>query len=486
MTAITSISLPKNTSPLQYEEISQTLEIADDTGHRLYLVGGYLRDALGSHLPSGERVPKDFDFAVEGGSAFAFASLVATKLGGHFVPLDEGTDTARVVLDHGTIIDFAGCVDGTIGSDVWRRDFSINALVWDPTRPDEILDYVSGYKDLQNKKVRALSETSFIEDPLRLLRAFRFAAMIDGTIDDETIQWIRTHAKLIGYVAVERVDVELFAILNRPCVKPLTELAEFGILDVIFPELAETKKVPPNAFHHLGLFEHSLETIPQLESKLPTLPEWMHASLRKELSPGVTRLAATKLACLLHDIGKPQTWQVTPEGRHSFHGHDKLGAEMSEEIGEGMHWSKALNKFVSKLIKWHLRPGALFHQGPPTDRAIRRFYRDIDEDLPELMLLAFADFGATCGPEMLGAERKNLEQSLSDLMNGYPAFKAASEARVKLLDGNDVMALLGIPAGPVIGEILDELAEAQEFNEVSDRADAERFVRDRYAQKYSK
>ncbi len=487
MTTRTTSSLPADVRPLKHEEVRSSLELAQNTGHRLYLVGGYLRDALGSHLGNGF-VCKDFDFAVAGGTGFAFAKHVANSLNGHFVPLDEENDTARVVLAGGSVLDFAGCVGGTIDSDVWRRDFSINALVWDPQQPDELVDYVGGKADLEKKIIRALSETSFTEDPLRLLRAYRFAAHINGNLGAETLEWIKRHAERITFVAAERINVELFAILGKKNISTTVQaLADVGLLEYIFPELEPTHKVTANAFHHLGLFEHTLETIPQLEARLPQLPDWVHESLQTELNYGVTRLAATKLACLLHDIGKPQTWQINEDGRHTFYSHDKLGSEMCEEIACRMRWSRPLTKFIVKLVKWHLRPGALIHQGPPTERAIRRFYRDIEEDLPELILLAYADFGATRGPDLNDAlARQSAENNLAVLLKGYEQFKEKSLTRVKLLDGNDVMSLLGIQGGPIVGEILEDLAEAQEFNEVSNRADAELFVREQYSKKYSK
>ncbi|HEY9713092.1 MAG TPA: hypothetical protein V6C72_06460, partial [Chroococcales cyanobacterium] len=149
-------------------------------------------------------------------------------------------------------------------------------------------------------------------------------------------------------------------------------------------------------------------------------------------------------------------------------------------------WSRPLERFVVKLVKWHLRPGALFHQGPPTDKAIKRFYRNIGDDTPELMLLAFGDFGATRGPGLMGEGRLQQEQNLSNLLDGYQIFATEKKAMVKLLDGTDVMQLLSIPAGPVVGEILTALEEAQEFKEVQDRAQAEDFVQNLFREKYRK
>jgi putative nucleotidyltransferase with HDIG domain len=485
-----AVKFPVGTHPLEDELNKRVLAIARDEGYRIYIVGGYLRDAL---LFKQQGKIKDIDYAVETGtsgngrSATKLAASIADRLEAHFVPLDETFDTARVVLDSGEILDFAGCVGANIESDVWRRDFSINALVWNPSSPEEIVDYVGGMADLEALRIRALSENVIVEDPLRILRAFRFAATLGGSIDKQTLLWIEAHRARLRDVAVERINYELFLVLGvLECAAEVELLASTGVLEALFPELVETRRVTPNAFHHLGLFEHSVETVPQIEARFKEAGDWVKESALGELSPGVTKLAATKLACLLHDIGKPQTWQINEDGRHTFYEHDRLGADMCKVISERMKWSRQVEKLIVALVRWHLRPGSLFHQGPPTDKAVRKFYRSMGDDTPELILLAFADFGATRGPGLMGENRKVLEQSMFDLLEGYQVYKEEARRRVRLLDGNEVMQMLSIKPGPVVGEILAALEEAQEFKEVLDRSQAELFVKQHYEQKYCK
>ncbi|HMP52114.1 MAG TPA: HD domain-containing protein, partial [Candidatus Melainabacteria bacterium] len=117
------------------------------------------------------------------------------------------------------------------------------------------------------------------------------------------------------------------------------------------------------------------ECVRQTELYIRTCPDWVKESAAQTIAHGVSRLSATKTACLLHDIGKPGTWEVTEEGRHTFLGHDKLGATMTTELAKEHRWSKQLGRFVAGLVKWHLRPGHLFHQGQPTEKAINKFYR---------------------------------------------------------------------------------------------------------------
>lgn len=461
------------------------MQIADACNCKLFLVGGYLRDLLiardskaGSH--------KDFDFMVLGLSAVKFAREVSERIAGHFVLLDEANDTARVVTDDGDCFDFAACVGGTLETDLKRRDFTINALAWDPAQAEQIVDIVGGLADIEDRKIRVVSEQSFIDDPLRLLRAYRFAALLQFDIDALSDEYIYRHASSIKSVAAERINAELFLMLDtKNSGQQIYAMGKNALLENIFPELQATRKVTSNAFHHLGLFEHSVETLVQAEKALEEMPSWSLECMAQPLNAGVSRAAATKLAGLLHDIGKPDTWVITPEGKHTFIGHDKIGAEMIEPLAKRMKWSRPLERFMEKLVRWHLRPGHLFQQGPPSDKARYRFYKTIGEELPELIVLAMADFRSTCGPG-LQVGRKQAEENLIELLSKFSVYQIGQQKEFRFLDGTALMQLLGINPGPIIGQILDELQEAQALGEVANEAEAAAFVQRLYKEKYSR
>lgn len=483
------VDFPKGSHPLDNPWNTRVLQFARERGDHIYIVGGYLRDIL-LHWQKGaanERSVKDIDYAVQGGSAMEFARTLSDRLSAHFVPLDEANDTARVVSDDGVVLDFAGCVGGNIQTDVMRRDFTINALVWDPEYPDELMDMVGGLDDLKRVSIKAISENSFKEDPLRVMRAFRLSTTLDGSIEENTLGWARAHAGRLTDVAAERINYELFSSLAGAAAGPVVnQLAQAGVLEVIFPELRQTRNVTPNSYHHLGLFDHSIITVSELDARMSELPEWARQAAAVELSAGVSRLAATRLACILHDIGKPKTWIITPEGKHTFVGHDKLGGEMTEAIGERMRWSRPVERFITRLVALHLRPGQLFHQGEPSQKALNRFYRQVGVDVPELMMVAFADLGATRGQGLMGETRERLDRSLTELLSGYKAFMDEVAARALFLNGHDIMKLLSLPPGPVVGELLKALEEARDANEVVSRSEAEAFVRRTHSEKYSK
>jgi putative nucleotidyltransferase with HDIG domain len=262
-------------------------------------------------------------------------------------------------------------------------------------------------------------------------------------------------------------------------------MRETGILEIVFPEMRAMHRVPPNSYHHLRLFDHSLEVMRQTELSFAELPDWARDTFKSNLSYQVTRYGATKLAALLHDVGKPDTWVVAEDGRHTFIGHDKLGAEMCTGISKRLKWSKPVERFVGSLVRWHLRPGALFHQGLPTDRAVHRFYRTIGDEVPQLILLAMGDFRGTCGPG-LQEGRELLENQLRELLEGYAVFIEGKKRTPRLLDGADVMKLLGMGPGPIVGQLLDELEEAQGLREITNKSQAEAFVKERFQEKYSK
>ena len=176
---------------------------------------------------------------------------------------------------------------------------------------------------------------------------------------------------------------------------------------------------------------------------------------------------------------------ITEEGKHTFIGHDKLGAEMCEPLAKRLKWSKPVERFIEKLVRWHLRPGHLFQQGMPTDKAKYRFYKTIGDELPELIVLALADFRSTCGPG-LQESRRQAEENLFELLRNFSVYQIGQKKESRFLDGNELMKLLGITPGPVIGEILEELQEAQALGELQIPADAANLAQKLYKEKYSR
>lgn len=477
-------SFPSEHLPTKNVLASRVLQASKEHGLKLYLVGGYVRDALLGRVHPDK--PKDFDFMVMGGSAINFVRAMADALDGYYVLLDEKQDTARLVTQSGPIFDFAACVGGSLLTDAQRRDFTVNALMWDAETPETVIDLVGGLADLQKKTIRCREPQLLHDDPLRMLRAFRFAASLQFSIDQSLLSWIEELKSLIHTAAGERISYELLRMFEaRPVFPVLQKMVACGLLEELFPELQKTRQVPRNSYHHLALFEHCLETVRQCEVLYEAADEQLRHWLQKELAQGFSRLAALKLSCLLHDIGKPATWAVTPDGKHTFIGHDRVGAEMSRPIAGRLHWSRPLARYVHRMILWHLRPGHLIRSAEATPKAYTRFFRTVADETNDLIMLALADFHSTCG-DGLQEGREEFEQKIRELLSSYSVFKKETTNRPRLLDGKEIMNILGIERGPLVGEILDELTIAQDTHEIKTKAEAKKYIVDLYSMRFNK
>ncbi len=472
--------------------IDQVKQIAKICNAKIYLTGGFIRDRLIALSNNVVDHIFDYDFVVEGCPATELARKVALNYAGNFVLLDQAFDTARVIVNNAIQLDFAGISNAftkaiSIKDDVLRRDFTINALIYDPYQPHKIIDYVDGIIDLKDKRIRHISNDVFTADPLRLLRAFRFSGSLNFTIAPKTILQIKQDLNYITSVAIERINHELFLIMSLKnsfaLIKPMADL---GLIELIYEDLAATHKVSANSYHHLGLFEHSLETYHQVEINFNELNDLTKQALIKPLNYNLNYFTAVKLAGLLHDIGKPSTWVIQEDGRHSFYKHDSLGAKMIATLGLKHKWPNNLIKFMVNLVKWHLRPGSLYYNDRPTLKAINRFYSSVNEYTPSLILLALADLGATLGSGFKEANRQILKSELLNLLSGYSIYQEKQKLIPKLLDGNQIIDLLGIDSGPIIGQLLAELKDAQTNGEISQIKEAQAFIQNIYHKRYSR
>jgi tRNA nucleotidyltransferase/poly(A) polymerase len=390
------------------------LEVKAD--RRLFLVGGTIRDILLG------REPTDFDFAVSG-SGLEFAAAFARKVRGSLVVLSEPDDEARVVFQRRLTFDFNGFGDRTINADITRRDFTANALAVEvlPGGVGELVDIVGGRNDIADRMLRPVSADSLRLDPLRLLRAIRIALELDFRIDEAVFDLAR--AVTLTETAPERIGAELLRIIESPgSYTYIRKLFELGRLSEILPEL-----VP--LLEDEDLREHSLRTYFKVEeivsgesffsrfepewtayfdqwgltadSSQPTAdspePEAESCELRA-VSSLPYRRGLLKLAGLVHDLAKPQTRFINTEGEVHFYGHDSLGARAAGRIGrDRLRLSRAQTAMLSTLVAEHMRLHLLATAPDLTDRAVRRFFRDLGEEAFGIMILCFSDGWATAG-----------------------------------------------------------------------------------------
>jgi len=471
---------------------------------RVWLVGGALRD-----LFLNCRV-HDFDFAVDG-SALAAARAVAQALRAAFYPLDAERDVGRVILTRGDArftLDFAHLRGPDIHADLAARDFTLNALAVDLAAPETLLDPLNGEGDLRIKVIRACSRTAIADDPLRGVRAIRLAAQLDFKLDKDTRAEIRARAGMLGQVSAERRRDEFIRCLGgaRPAAA-LRALDLLGLLGHLVPEASALKGVTQSPPHALDVWEHTLATVARLADVLSVLAPTHDVDAASELTLGLvsvqlgrhrqalyqhlhTLLSGDRparwllmLASLLHDIGKPGTRVVAPDGRIRFLNHEVLGADIAARLLTGLHFSSDEVKRAKTIVAHHMRARHLSKQeAPVTRRAIYRFFRDTGEAGVDVVLLSLADFLAKddsrTPPQDEWARHVGV---CAQLLTAYFEQPEEAVSPPALISGHDLIDEFGLEAGPQLGQLLDAVREAQAAGEIADREAALDYVRQRLA-----
>jgi poly(A) polymerase len=442
-----------------------------------WLVGGAVRDAL-----LGQPVA-DLDLALPGGSV-ATARGLAGRLDGAFVPLGEAHGTARVVVRQplAASLDLTDFRGPSLEADLRGRDVTIDALavsVADLARgPAVVVDPTGGLDDLAGRRLRACGATAFADDALRVLRLLRLAAELEFTIDPATARLARDAAPGLAAVAAERVRDELTRIWRCPASVPVIRQAdEWGVVAAILPESDPMRAATQSAPHRFTVWEHSLRALEALEALLRDLrllaphDARVAGHLAEPLGAGLTRREVVKVATLLHDVGKPETRHVEPDGRTRFFGHDRLGAERAAAIAGRWRWPGRAAAVLERLVRQHLRPMHLAIVPEVTRRARYRFFRDLGQEVPDLICLTIADAAGTNGGPPSAVYRGETRELLESLLAGE--IEAAREAATPpLLRGEDVMGAFGLDPGPEVGRLLARAREAQALRRVGTREEA--------------
>jgi poly(A) polymerase len=472
-----------NHQPLtQHPAVQAVAQLASALGGRAYLVGGCVRDYL--HR---QHLNDDLDFCLIDVPALAVAQAVERQLNGRLVPLDPERGIHRVVLfdeagQPGLTLDLSDALNNDLSTDLHRRDLTINALALDPLT-GQVHDTTGGLTDLQSATLRMVSEANLCDDPLRLLRVFRFAAQLPAfTIEPQTLAVVTKHAALLPTVAGERIAVEWLKLLSVPVAFPVVQaMGQCGLLEVMTPELTAIRPVPPNTHHHLPLWEHTLELLNQLDEWLPQLPPWVQATLAQPMAGGAANeLALVRLGCLLHDIAKPATWTIDPDGlRHRFIGHEAMGETMCGPILHRWKLSNELTKTIKHLVRWHLYPCQF---GPDSSRkSVLRFFRRMGDLTPHVVVVALVDRLATRGPALSGegALGKDIAAHFW-LLEEYHGLINTLKAP-PLLTGHDVMNLFpDRGAGAWIRVCLEAVQEAQQLGHCTTAQEAMAFLQQRH------
>ena len=446
-------------------------KIAENFDNEIYLVGGTVRDYY-MGLESVDR-----DIIVMDEDAREFALKLADLFNATFVPLDEENKIYRLVLpDKINYIDVTNPVGDSIEKDLMRRDLTINAIAVN-IRTGDVIDISGGVTDIKNKCINYVNEHNFIDDPLRLLRVYRFQALYGFQLAPETINAVCKYVDLIHKPAVERINYEVLKLFSgKYAHQALENMNKTWLLEEIFPFVNELKQVPPNSHHHLDLFHHSIETVKQVQLLYENAPDVVKEHLDRIDFGGFSRLAHLKLAAFMHDIGKFSTWTIE-EGKHRFIKHDDVGAKMSIKILKKLHFSNKQIDYISSMIKYHIYPSHVMNSPQITEKIMMRYVRKMDKNSIDAIILAQADRLSARGPEITDEIVERNITSLNMLLKFYLEARETLKPLPKLLDGNEVMKILNIKPSRRLGEIMDALHEAQISGDVVTKDHAIEFVK---------
>lgn len=435
--------------PLEHPVFKTLSEIAEEEGVEAYVIGGYVRDLL-LHRPS-----KDIDVVVHG-SGIALAEKAAERLGGLHVSVFKNFGTAMFRYK-GMEVEFVGArresyradsrkpivEEGSIDDDQKRRDFTINALAISLNRADygELIDPFGGVEHLEQRIIRTPLEPglTFSDDPLRMMRAVRFASQLNFRIEENTLRALSEFAFRLPIISMERIMDEFNKIMLSPVPsKGISLLEETGLLKQFFPELVALKGVEHvNGVGHKDNFYHTLAVVDGVALYSEDL--WL------------------RWAALLHDIGKPVTKKFSPAQGWTFYGHNHTGERMVPKIFARLKLPQNEKmKYVQKLVNLHMRPIVLSEE-IVTDSAVRRLLFDAGDDIDDLMTLAEADITS-----------KNEEKVKRFLENFKIVRRKLKEVEEKdsirnfqpPISGEEIIATFNLPPCRAIGDIKNAIKEA--------------------------
>jgi poly(A) polymerase len=451
----------------------------------VYLVGGIVRDTILG------RSAEDLDLLVRG-KADHFAHRLADTWDAQVIKLKAEKGTIRVVKLYEQVtlnIDMSELLLDDICQALQKRDFTINALALHLNElveqgEAELIDCFAGLQDLKKALIKHISPNSLEADPLRMMRALRLSSTLQFQIDRTLLTMIKNKAHLINRSAGERISLELYQILQgQNSLQTVMDMDKCGLLTEIFPEIISFKDFNLKDKARMNLWEHSLSTLKVMENIITQLDiiftsygKNVAEHLNKNLAHSRARLPLLKLASLLHDVGKPETFKEEINGEIHFIGHERVGADKVKIIAHRLRLSRRETDYLSRLIYYHLRPYYLYNSKELSRRAIYRFFRHLGEESIDCILLFLADSLSYYSAQDT-IDCKDIKDFSKKLIETYFTEFLDQKKQPRLINGNEIMEAFNLRPGKHIGLLLEKVADAQAVGEISSKKEALELVK---------
>ena len=448
--------------------------------HPAWIVGGAIRDALL------DRPVTDLDLAVADDEREA-ARRIAAAAGGPVVELSSEFGTWRALApDRSWHVDVTGLRGETIETDLAGRDFTVNAIAASLAEPEAApIDPHGGAADAERRLLRPVSERSFTDDPLRILRAARLAAGLGLELDAETIRLARESASRAAEPTGERQFAELrLLVAGEDPLRGLAALDQLEATGAVLPELEALRGLRQNPNHHLDVHGHTLQVLSNLlaierdpDRYAGEAAAEVRALLDEPLADELTRGGALRFGAILHDVGKPATREEHEGGFVSFIGHDRQGARLVRAVCERLRTSRALGRHLEALTLHHLHLGFMAHERPLPRRRLYAYLRACGPVAPDVTVLTVADrlaargTGPTASPEMIEAHLELAREVLPEALAWHREGAPSSPIR-----GDELARAIGIEPGPELGRLLSEIEAAVFTGEVATAEQAVEYV----------
>jgi len=486
-----------NFKELLHPDLDQFIASQMDDCGEIFLVGGAIRN---TYL---RKEVQDLDFVVRK-NAIKAAKNVADHFSGDFYILDKKRGTARALIsieNKELKIDFALLSGNSIGEDLCKRDFTINAMALRIPLSGEVIDTMNGRGDINNSVLRSCSPNSFLDDPVRTIRAIRFINEYNLFFEQREIELIKSASSKLDEISNERKRDEIINILEKTDVrKSLTQMLEFGIIEKVFPEVNKLFNLELDFPHVHDAWEHTLQVVnycqqlmalskqppdkkrlnPRIKQAVNSLSKYeknIFDYMNGRLNMNRSMYSLLIIAGIYHDAGKGVITPVMKNNRRSFSKHAKIGSELIHQRAKIMGFSNDEVEYLTRVVRFHMKPSQKeFVDKLKKDIHIHRFFNKIGSAGVLVGFLHLADVLAAYEETLTDERWSRAIYSVKNIFDAYFNHYDQIITPTKIINGNDILKKFNLQPGKKIGDLLERVAEAQVSGEINTKEETETFL----------